>query len=189
MKVSHVRKLDAKHRYIMYLIRRVANRVQGMGLKVVKFHAILHLMEDILLNGVPLEMDTSANEEHHKPSKHAAKLTQMAHTTFNIQTARRLHEFKLIALAILEIKEGKVLWEYFDGFMNELFPDMQVQFHPNQRSEDVDMATAPEAEPELEVVTGGGRISVGCEEDAGSPGSDFTPGPKKLPTPSGVMRW
>ena len=43
MEVKHVKKLDKKHRHIMYLIRKVAPRTKGMGLKVMKFHAILHL--------------------------------------------------------------------------------------------------------------------------------------------------
>ena len=76
MQVRHVKKLEKKHRHIMYLIRKVAPRVKGMGLKLMKFHAILHLQEDIFMYGVPLEFDTSANESHHKPSKQAAVLIQ-----------------------------------------------------------------------------------------------------------------
>ena len=45
-----------------------------MGLKIMKFHAILHLLQDMLLFGTPSEMDTGSNESHHKPSKYAAKL-------------------------------------------------------------------------------------------------------------------
>ena len=70
----------------MYLIRRVASRKQGMQLKLMKFHALLHIVDDILLYGVPLEADTSSNEEHHKPMKKASRLTQRAPKTFNLQT-------------------------------------------------------------------------------------------------------
>ena len=101
MKVKHVKKLEKKHRHIMYLIRKVAPRVKGMGLKLMKFHAMLHLAEDILLFGVPLEFDTSANESHHMPSKYAAILTQRSHATFTYQTALRLVEFTLLDLALL----------------------------------------------------------------------------------------
>jgi hypothetical protein len=38
-----------------------------MGLKLLKFHTILHIWEDIIQFGVPLEFDTSANESMHKP--------------------------------------------------------------------------------------------------------------------------
>jgi hypothetical protein len=54
----------------------VAQRTKGMGLNIMKFHDILHLMEDIQVNGVPLEFNIVANESHHKASKYAAQLTQ-----------------------------------------------------------------------------------------------------------------
>ena len=62
MKVKHVKRLDKKHRYIMYVMKKVAQRSTGMGLNIMKFHAIIHLMDDILAFGVPLEFDTAANE-------------------------------------------------------------------------------------------------------------------------------
>ena len=66
MKRSDVVRLKEKHRFIMYIMRNVAKRSKGMGLKIMKFHAILHLVEDILLFGVPSEFDTGAQESHHK---------------------------------------------------------------------------------------------------------------------------
>ena len=60
----------------MYIMKKVAKRSKGMGLNILKFHAIVHLMEDIQIHGVPLEFDTAANESHHKESKLAARLTQ-----------------------------------------------------------------------------------------------------------------
>ena len=65
-----VMRLGKKHRFIMYIMRIVAVRTTGMGLKIFKFHAITHLVEDIILYGVPAEVDTGSNESHHKPSKH-----------------------------------------------------------------------------------------------------------------------
>ena len=77
MKRSHVTRLAKKHRYIMYIMLNVvAKRSEGMGLKLMKFHAIVHMVEDILLYGVPSEFDTGSNESHHKPTKYAARLTQ-----------------------------------------------------------------------------------------------------------------
>jgi hypothetical protein len=116
---SDVKKLERKHRYMMYLMRRVAHRSVGMGLKILKFHILLHFSTDMLLFGVPLEFDTSANESHHKVSKQGAKLTQKAAKTFNLQTANRMTEFRLIELALLEIQDGSVVWDYFAGCVEE----------------------------------------------------------------------
>ena len=64
MKRSHVTRLAKKHRFIMYIMLNVAKRSKGMGLKLMKFHAIVHMVEDILLYGVPSEFDTGSNESH-----------------------------------------------------------------------------------------------------------------------------
>ena len=37
-----------------------------MGLKIVKFHAIVHVAQDVLDFGVPMEFDTGTNESGHK---------------------------------------------------------------------------------------------------------------------------
>ncbi len=115
MRKDHVKKLDRKHRYIMYIMKNVAKRTKGMKMKLMKFHAITHMVQDMLLYGIPYEFDTGSNESHHKPSKHAAKLTQRKEETFNIQTATRLTEFLCIELAMEEVQRGNVGWEYFDG--------------------------------------------------------------------------
>ena len=113
MKVAHVKRLDKKLRYLMYIMRNVASRTKGMGLKLMKFHAIVHLFHDILQYGVPKEVDTGSNESHHKPVKVAAKNTQKNESTFTFQTAQRLDELKLIAYAMSEIR-GFQLWEYYE---------------------------------------------------------------------------
>ena len=112
MEVNHIKKLDKHRRHIMYWIRKVAPRTKGMGLKLMKFHAILPLAEDIFLDGLTLKFDTSANESHHKPSTQAAMLTWRSHRTINLQTATPLTKLKLIELAMLELEEGKMVWEY-----------------------------------------------------------------------------
>ena len=113
MKVLDVKKLKTKHRYIMYLMKNVAVRTEGMGLKLMKFHATLHMVQDIILFGVPYEFDTGANESHHKPTKAAAKMTQRKEATFNIQTATRMTEFLALDFAMAEIEEDRCIWEYF----------------------------------------------------------------------------
>ena len=115
---KHVRAAREKHRYIMYLIRKVANRTSGMGLKLSKFHGILHMADDILNFGVPMELDTGSNETGHKPRKAAAKLTQKSKETFEIQTATRMDEMHLLELAKEEI-EGRPLWNYANGHIHD----------------------------------------------------------------------
>ena len=113
MQMKHVKRMDRKNRHIMYVMRKVARRSKGMGLKLTKFHMILHIWEDIIQFGVPLEFDTSANESMHKPSKKASKMTQKAADTFNLQTATRLIEFELLDLAMEEINNDRVPWNYY----------------------------------------------------------------------------
>ena len=62
-------RLKRKHKTIMKYILKVCPRTTGNQMKFFKFHAILHIVADILLYGVPLEVDTGSNESHHKPSK------------------------------------------------------------------------------------------------------------------------
>ena len=69
MKKAHVKRLERKNRYIMYMLHQVAKRVEGNGWGIFKYHAILHLVQDMLLYGVPKEVDTGANKSHHKPTK------------------------------------------------------------------------------------------------------------------------
>ena len=148
MEKKDVVRLEKKHRYIMYLMRKVAQRTKGMGLKLLKFHTILHIWEDILQFGVPLEYDTSANESMHKPSKKASKMTQKAADTFNYQTANRLVEFNLLDLAMAEIEEGKKMWEYYER-MEE--PEEELE------------------EPEAPISTGETGIKVFWDEKDGEP--------------------
>ena len=114
MKRADVVRLKEKHRFIMYIMRNVAKRSKGMGLKIMKFHAILHLVEDTLLYGVPSEVDTGGSESHHKTSKVAAKLTQRNEATFDYQTGVRMTEFLAIDLAEMEVNDEKTVSEYFD---------------------------------------------------------------------------
>ena len=115
---KHVHRARHKHRCIMHLIKIVAYRAEGMGLKLTKFHAILHIVDDILNFGVPMEVDTGSNEAGHKPAKTAAKLTQKKKDKFEIQTATRLEEVHLLDLAEEEMR-GRPLYDYFEGHIDE----------------------------------------------------------------------
>lgn len=103
MKKIHVQRLKTKHRYLLYLIKRIGARKEGMGFKVMKFHAVLHLAMDIIMFGVPMVVDTGSNESHHKTTKVAAKLTQKDVQTFEKQTSDRLDDFHVLDLAQEEI--------------------------------------------------------------------------------------
>ena len=111
MMKSDVQRSKLKHRYIMYLVRKVANRKEGMGLKLVKFHGIKHMHEAILNNGVPLEYDTGCNESHHIDTKKASQLTQKDLAKVEEQTAERMLEMEVLALAQAEIG-GKWMCDY-----------------------------------------------------------------------------
>jgi len=62
----------------------------------------------------PLEVDTSFNEMHHKPSKKAAALTQKDKSKFEEQVHARLEEVHPLALAEQEM-EGRFLANCYDG--------------------------------------------------------------------------
>ena len=114
MEKKHVHRLKKKHVYLLYLLKRVGNRQKGMGFKVMKFHAVLHLYLDILMFGVPMVVDTGSNESHHKTTKIAAKLTQKDVKTFEKQTSDRLDDFHVLDLAMEEFN-GRPLWLYSEG--------------------------------------------------------------------------
>ena len=111
MLMKHIKAARHYHRYIMYLIKKVGKRSKGMGLKIMKFHAIMHLVDDILNFGVPMEVDTGSNEAGHKKTKKAALLTQKKECSFDAQTSMRLQEVALLDLAKEEL-EGRPLWDY-----------------------------------------------------------------------------
>jgi len=181
MKKKDVKRLAKKHRYIMHIIKQVAARSTGMGLKLMKFHAIVHLVEDMLLFGVPAEYDTGSNESHHKVSKVAAKLTQRKEATFNYQVAKRMTEFLVIEYAMVEILDGKRLWEYYEEWEME----SEVEDGSVMDEEDTDLVAAVErldmsrddssSENSAEAVD-----SVGEEEEMGEPPLQIHTGGTKI---------
>jgi len=106
--MSHkdVERCPQKFQSIMCLMKRISGRTRGMGLKTTKFHCILHMPEDMMACGVPMEVDTRCNEMHHKPSKKAAALTQKDKSKFEEQIHARLEEVHLLELGAEEM-EGR----------------------------------------------------------------------------------
>ena len=105
-------KAKRKHRVLMYLLKKVAKRSEGMQFKVMKFHGVVHMADDMLNFGTAMELDVGSNESGHKPTKHAAKLTQRNEETFVQQTDERLSEFLVIDMAIAELS-GRFVWDYY----------------------------------------------------------------------------
>ena len=98
----------------MFLIRKVAGRKKGNGLKTPKFHGVLHMADEILNFGVPLEFDTGDNESHHIPAKVAARLTQKIKENFEESMSKRLIEKEVLDLASMGMKG--MLWKHLSGF-------------------------------------------------------------------------
>jgi hypothetical protein len=111
----HVKRLSKKNRWILYEFKKVAPRItkNTMALKIIKFHDKVHMADDILLFGVPQEVDTGPNESHHKPTKHAAQLTQRNELTFDEQTAQRLDDFRVMHLGLEEINNQACVFHYY----------------------------------------------------------------------------
>ena len=132
--VKQVKLAQNKNRELMYLIKKVGRRTQGMGLKIIKFHAIIHLADDILNFGVPMEVDTGSNESAHKIEKTAARLTQKRKEQFDVQTSKRLEEVFLLDLAMEEIK-GKCVWNYYQDKpqLSNQVEEIKPPFHAGQQ--------------------------------------------------------
>ena len=168
MDLATVERLEKKNRYIMWLFKKIGRRSKAMGLKLFKFHGIVHMADDIKLYGVPMEHDTGANESGHKETKVAAKLTQKSLSTFEMQTATRLIEFWLLMLAMAEL-EGKRLWEYYsydsvegEDDTNDEEEDDNNEAHNNNKEGAQGNSTAQPAvdnsQQGNETVTGGTRF-------------------------------
>lgn len=112
---KHVKAAEWKHRYLMYLMKRVLRRTEGMGMKIPKFHQMLHIAHDMLVHGNAASLDTGSNESGHKPTKRAALLTQKKPELFDLQTAQRLLEAFLLDMAMHEL-QGRSLWHYLRGY-------------------------------------------------------------------------
>jgi hypothetical protein len=151
MKVEDVERLENMNHFIMYLIKKVIRREKGMGLKLMKFHSIIHMVTDIRLYGVPMEHDTGANESHHKPTKVAAKLTQKRIDTFEEQTAIRLIEFLNIQLAMAEL-DGLALFQYFERPMDEPAPTATTTPEPRTGGSTFEVYEDGDDNPQMDTV-------------------------------------
>jgi hypothetical protein len=119
---EHIEAATTKQRNLMHMVKKTLRRAKGMGMKIPKFHMILHICDDIINFGIPSALDTGTNESHHKLSKTAALLTQKKEETFVHQTSIRGEEMLLLALAEEELN-GRPLWEYWNGHYHSPIPE------------------------------------------------------------------
>ena len=142
MMKTHIKAAKTKYRNLMHMVKKTLCRAKLMGMKIPKFHIILHVCDDILNFGIPSALDTGTNESHHKFSKTAALLTQKKEETSVHQTNTRGEEMLLLAYAKEELN-GRPLWEYWDGHIHST-------------------VTEP---PECEPITGGSSYVLHYEEE------------------------
>jgi hypothetical protein len=113
LRVYDVRRFKTKVKEIMNMEKRIGRRDKGMGFRTFKFHAALHVADDILNFGVPSNVNTMSNEMHHKPSKTAAIHTQRRAKIFDWQCANNLHDMEVIDVAMEEIMNNNNIWDYY----------------------------------------------------------------------------
>ena len=83
-------------------IKTTLRRSTGNEMKLLKFHVLRHLIDDIDRFGCPQNFDGGPCEANFKPQKHMAQLTQRRHHTFKYQMGNRLSEHYCFTRAINE---------------------------------------------------------------------------------------
>ena len=166
MDVRVVKRLKTKHQHLMYLCKKVMDRTTGRGMKLVKFHTILHLADDMMMFGVCANVDTKDCESHHKPTKASALRTQRDINKFEEQCATRVQECHILDLAKAEIA-GNRKWEYLDP----KFGDEEDDFLGYLDSPSPQRTSRPCPKPKTE--TKGTKIRVMLDTETMEPAFDF----------------
>jgi len=138
MSVFDVLRARMKIPEIMEMEKYVGKRTEGMQFKIFKFHASLHLPDDILAFGVPSHVNTQSDESHHKKSKTAAIHTQRRMKSFCMQTARNLHAMDVVDIGMQEIHGGRVPWDYYYQDEKEV-EDMDTHSLEDSSDDDVEV--------------------------------------------------
>lgn len=81
----------------------VANRNEGMGLKIMKWHQLLHLPWIIRMFGSLYNVDSSRNESHHKKKKKVANQSQRRMAVLDFQTSKNEFRYNLFLKAIKNV--------------------------------------------------------------------------------------
>ena len=80
--------------------KQVADRKEGMGLKILKFHQLLHLWWVIRLFSSLSNVDSGRNESHHKKKKELGDKTQKRIEFFDVQTSSKEYTHDLFLKAM-----------------------------------------------------------------------------------------
>ena len=94
-----LQKYVIKIKVLMRQMRLLVHRENNKGLKVGKFHEMLHVVRDIELFGPPCGYDGRPGESSHKDTKRCAVKTQRRKSVFEFQTGFRIYESLLISNA------------------------------------------------------------------------------------------
>jgi hypothetical protein len=93
---------------IMDFIKSTLNRQDGNGMKIVKFHLLLHYVDDIRRFGSMRNYDSCIGERHHCTEvKDPAQQTQRRKVNFERQTALRYYDNLLISIGQREFVKQK----------------------------------------------------------------------------------
>jgi hypothetical protein len=89
---------------LMDRFKRTLNRTKGMKLKIVKFHMLRHLVEDMMKFGIPANYSSGPGESRHKNfAKRPAKNVQKRMNVFDFQSASRNYESLVIDKASQDV--------------------------------------------------------------------------------------
>ena len=92
-KRADIRKAKRIMPKFMELIKRTFDRTDGQGMKIIKFHDLIHIMDDILRFGSHQNYNSGPSEHTHKMHKDLTHQTQRrVGFTFNFQSAKRESE-------------------------------------------------------------------------------------------------
>ena len=95
--VAEVKKSALANRWLMRCIKICAPRLKGMGWNTVKFHLLTHIWEDMIMFGVPSNVDSGPGEKNHKENvKQPGGNTQKRQGQLAMQTATRYSENLLL---------------------------------------------------------------------------------------------
>jgi hypothetical protein len=111
---------------LMQTLKKTINRKTGLGMKIIKFHLLLHFADDMLRMGTMINYDSGIPESHHKVfAKKPSKRTQRRKHNFEKQTACRQIDNLAITRAYNTIFSNKLLDEHTD----EINKNYSIEYH------------------------------------------------------------
>ena len=96
VEVSSLEQVKRSIRYMMKLYKNTVCRDSIHGMKISKFHELLHIVRNICLFGPPKGYDGRPGESSHKQTKQLARRTQKRVDFFENQTSKRMYKSLVI---------------------------------------------------------------------------------------------